>query len=179
VKFIETKIEGAFILEPDTREDHRGTFARTWCKKECAAQGLNGDFVQFNVSQTKKKGTIRGLHHQIAPHAEVKVIRCISGGIYDVIVDLRKNSPTFAKWFGVELLGHDLRSLYIPEGVAHGFQTLRDNTEVFYPATMFYCAEAERGIRWNDPYFNIAWPLSTNPTVSVKDQHWPEFSFDD
>jgi dTDP-4-dehydrorhamnose 3,5-epimerase len=179
MKFLETKIKGAFLLEPEKREDERGMFARTWCERECRAQGLPTDFVQFNVSRTKKAGTIRGLHYQIAPHVEAKLIRCIRGGIYDVIVDVRPHSPTYAQWVGIELMENDLRSLFIPEGVAHGFQTLRDQTEVFYPVTEYYSPESERGIRWNDPYFKIAWPLTATPTVSVKDQQWPEFSFDE
>lgn len=176
MKFLETGIEGAFILEPEQREDERGMFARTWCQRECAAKGIQVTFVQFNVSRTRNKGTIRGLHYQIAPHAEAKLIRCIRGGLYDVIVDVRPGSPTYTKWVGVELSEHEVKSLWVPEGVAHGFQTLMDDTEVFYPVSAFFAPESERGIRWNDPVFNITWPLSSFPIVSNKDQHWPDFS---
>ncbi len=178
MNFLETQIKGAFILEPEKREDPRGTFVRTWCKKEGVAQGLNTNFVQFNVSQTKKKGTIRGLHYQVEPHAEAKLIRCMKGKLFDVIVDVRPNSPTYRKWVGIELRENDFKSLYIPEGLAHGFQTLEDDTEVFYPVTTFYDPESERGIRWNDPFFDIAWPLSADSIISDKDQRWPDFFID-
>ncbi len=179
MKFLETGIEGAFILEPEKREDERGVFARTWCQQECAAKGINVSFVQFNVSRTKTMGTIRGLHYQVPPHAEVKLFRCIRGELYDVMADARPDSPTFTKWVGIKLNEHDLRSLFVPQGVAHGFQTLKDDTEVLYAVSALYCPEAERGIRWNDPVFNITWPITSLSIVSAKDQNWPDFSVEE
>lgn len=177
MKFIPTNVEGAFLVEPEKRQDARGTFARIWCQKEWTQQGINiNGFVQFNVSQTLKAGTIRGLHYQAEPHKEAKLVRCVKGKIYDVIVDLRLQSPTFTKWAGIELCEDNLKALYLPEGVAHGFQTLMENTEIFYASSAFYYPESERGIRWDDPLFKITWPLNTNPIVSDKDRQWPDFS---
>ena len=150
--------------------------ARTWCRKESARYGLATDFVQANLSYTKRKGTIRGLHYQVEPFGEVKLVRCARGAIWDVIIDLRPESSTYMQWFGVELSAGNRRQLYVPRNFAHGYQTLVDDTEVTYNVSEFYVPEAERGIRWNDPAFSIGWPQSTELTISAKDLNWPNFA---
>ncbi|MBU3170207.1 dTDP-4-dehydrorhamnose 3,5-epimerase [Clostridium estertheticum] len=157
--FRETKLKGAYIIEMEPIEDERGFFARAWCKGEFETQGLNPDLVQCNISFNKKRGTLRGMHYQCAPYEEVKVVRCIRGGIYDVIIDLRADSKTYKEWIGVELTAEDRRMIYIPVGFAHGFQTLDDNTEVIYQMSEFYHGECARGVRWDDKSFRIAWPI--------------------
>ncbi len=166
--FSETKLAGAFIIEPERLEDERGFFARTWCQREFEAHGLNPRLVQCSISFNRKKATLRGMHYQVAPYEEAKLVRCTRGAIYDVIVDLRPESPTFKQWVGVELTVENRRMLYIPEGVAHGFQTLADNTEVFYQMSEFYHPESARGVRWDDPEFGIEWPM-TPTAISDKD----------
>ena len=178
--FIETKLKGAFIIEPEPLEDERGFFARTFDQKEFEARGLNPRVVQCNISFNKKKGTLRGMHYQIAPYEEAKLVRCTKGAIYDVILDLRSESPTFKQWIAVELTAYSsqltapYRMLYIPEGFAHGFQTLEDNTEVFYQMSEFYHPECSRGVRWDDPAFGIEWPEDER-IISVRDQQYPDF----
>jgi dTDP-4-dehydrorhamnose 3,5-epimerase len=169
--FTETKLKGAFIIEPEKLEDDRGFFARTFCQKEFAAYGLNTNFVQCNISFNKKKGTLRGMHYQVAPHQEVKLVRCTRGAIYDAIIDLRPGSSTCKQWVAVELTATNCRMLYIPEGFAHGFQTLEDNTEVFYQMSEFYYPESARGVRWDDPELNIEWPYCL-PILSDKDRSY-------
>ena len=171
--FIETKLKGAFIIEPERLEDERGFFARTWCQREFEAYGLDPRLVQCNISFNKKKGTLRGMHYQVAPHQEAKLVRCTMGAIYDVIIDLRPDSPTFKEWVVVELTAENRRILYIPEGFAHGFQTLVDDTEVFYQMSEFYHPECARGARWNDPAFAIVWPPAER-IISAKDQAYPD-----
>ena len=173
--FRETKLKGAFIIEPERQEDERGFFARTFGQEEFKAHGLNPRLVQCNISFNKNKGTLRGMHYQIAPYEEVKLVRCTMGAIYDVIIDLRADSPTYKQWFAVELTAENRRMLYIPEGFAHGFQTLEDNTEVFYQMSEFYNPESSKGIRWDDPAFNIRWP-SNKRIISPRDQQYPDFS---
>ena len=168
MKFIETKIKGAFIIELERLEDERGFFARTFCRKEFEAHGIKAEMVQCSTSFNKIKGTLRGMHYQAKPHAEAKLVRCTTGSIYDVIVDLRPNSLTFKQWTSVELTAANRRMLFIPEGLAHGFQTLEDNCEVSYQMTEEYHPESASGIRWNDPAFKIKWPLP-NPNSSQKD----------
>jgi dTDP-4-dehydrorhamnose 3,5-epimerase len=170
--FTETKIRGAFVVQPERLEDERGFFARTWCQREFAARGLTPTLVQCSTSFTKTKGTVRGMHFQIAPHEETKLVRCTTGTIYDVIVDLRPTSETFLQWTATQLTASGGTSLYIPEGFAHGFQTLEDNVEVFYQISEFYHPESARGLRYDDPAFGIAWPLSVSK-VSAKDLSWP------
>jgi len=170
--FSETKLKGAFIIEPKKQEDERGFFARTWCEKEFEIHGLNPRLVQCSISFNKKKGSLRGMHFQVAPHEEAKLVRCTMGAIYDVIIDLRRSSPTFRKWVAVELTANNRQMLYIPEGFAHGFQTLVDNTEILYQMSQFYHPESARGIRWNDPIVKINWPLS-KITISDKDKNHP------
>jgi len=169
--FTETKLKGSYIIDIEPIEDERGFFARSWCRKEFAAHGLNPDLVQCNISYNKKKGTLRGMHYQAAPHGEVKLVRCTRGSIYDVIVDLRKGSETLRQWVGFELSQGNRRLLYIPEGFAHGFQTLEDNTEVFYQMSEFYFPELARGLRWNDKAVGIKWPLG-EIFISEKDQSY-------
>ncbi len=173
--FTPTKLQGAFILEVKKIEDERGFFGRSWCRRELEEHGLNANVVQANVSYNKVKGTLRGMHFQKAPHQETKLVRCTRGAIYDVIIDLRPNSPTYKQWIGVELTEDNYRMLFVPEDFAHGFITLQDNTEVTYQVTQYYTPGAEGGIRWNDPAFNIKWPIE--PTVvSGKDQAHPDFA---
>jgi dTDP-4-dehydrorhamnose 3,5-epimerase len=172
--FNETKLSGAFVIEPEKIEDERGFFARTWCQEECRKYGLNPRMVQCNISFNKKKGTLRGMHFQTPPYEEAKVVRCTRGGIFDVIVDLRKESPTFLEYFSVELTSTNHKILYIPEGFAHGFITLEKNTEVFYQMSNFYAADCARGFRWNEPAFNIKWPMEVM-VISPRDQNYPEF----
>ena len=170
--FTETKLPGAFIIEINPLEDERGFFARTWCQREFAARGLKTEVRQCNISFNKKKGTLRGMHYQAKPHEEAKLVMCIRGAIYDVIIDLRPDSPTGKQWLAVELTAQNRRMLYIPEGFAHGFQTLEDHTEVFYYMFEFYYPESARGVRWDDPAFAIEWP-NPNYIISAKDQDYP------
>ena len=173
MKFIETKLKGAFIIEPERLEDERGFFARTFCQKEFEKHGLNPRVAQCNVSFNKKKGTLRGMHFQVPPHEEAKLIACIRGAIYDVIIDLRVNSPTHRQWLAVELSDQNKQMIYVPETFAHGFQTLEDNTEVFYQMSDFYHPECARGIRWNDTEIGIKWPI-TNPFTSMRDSNFQD-----
>jgi dTDP-4-dehydrorhamnose 3,5-epimerase len=174
MQFIPTKLQGAYIIELEKLEDERGFFARTWCEQEFANFGLDPKIVQCSISFNWKKGTLRGMHLQLPPGAETKLVRCIRGAIYDVIVDLRPNSPTFKQWIAVELTAENRKTLYIPQGFAHGFQTLEDNSEVFYQMSEFHQPELARGFRWNDPQFNIDWV--ENPSViSERDRQYPDY----
>ena len=172
--FKETKLKGAYIIELEPKEDERGFFARSWCQREFQTHGLNPCLVQCNISFNKKKGSLRGMHYQVAPHEEAKLVRCTMGTIYDVIIDLRLQSPDYKQWIAVELSATNRKMLYIPEGFVHGFQTLEENTEVFYQMTEFYHPECARAIRWDDPTFGIEWPL-LNPVMSEKDTSYPDF----
>jgi dTDP-4-dehydrorhamnose 3,5-epimerase len=172
--FTETKLAGAFVIEVERHTDERGFFARTFCQQEFEAHGLKAEVAQCNVSFNKRKGTLRGMHYQAAPFAEAKLVRCTSGSIYDVIIDLRPSSATFKQYFAVELSAENPRMLYIPEGFAHGFQTLQDDTEVFYQMTQQYSAEHARGVRWNDPAFGIEWPEGERIIIE-RDQNYPDF----
>jgi dTDP-4-dehydrorhamnose 3,5-epimerase len=172
--FTETKLKGAFLIEPEILEDDRGFFARTWCERQFGARGLNSRFVQCNISFNKKRGTLRGMHYQNAPHEEAKLVRCTMGAIYDVIIDLRCGSPTFKHWVATELTATNRLILYAPEGFAHGFQTLEDNSEVFYQMSTFYFAESSSGVRWNDPAFGIEWPSDVQ-ILSGRDRGYSDF----
>jgi dTDP-4-dehydrorhamnose 3,5-epimerase len=172
MKFIETELKGAFIIEPEIIEDERGFFARTWSQEEFAVLGLNPRVVQCNHSFNKQRGTVRGMHYQIPPHEEAKLVRCTAGAIYDVIVDLRRTSPTWARWIGVELTSSNGLMLYIPEGFAHGFQTLEDGTNVSYQMSEYYYPEFARGVRWDDHAFGIKWPLPIS-AISERDRSHP------
>ena len=155
-------------------EDERGHFARAWCRDEFVQHGLNPQIAQINVGYSHRSGTIRGLHHQLAPYAEAKVIRCTRGAIYEVIVDLRANSPTLGRWCTMELTADNGLMAYVPEGCAHGYQTLRDDTEAYYTTSTQYAPAAARGVRYDDPTFGIKWPLPVS-TISVADRNWPDF----
>jgi dTDP-4-dehydrorhamnose 3,5-epimerase len=172
--FRETILKGAYIIEPERREDSRGFFARLWCRKEFLAEGLNGQLAQSNISYTKAKGTLRGMHYQAAPFGEIKLVRCTMGAIYDVIIDLRPESPTYLQWIAEELTAENRKILYVPKNFAHGFQSLVDDTEVFYQVSEFYVPDAERGVRYDDPIFKITWPLDVG-LISDKDRGWPDY----
>jgi len=175
LKFTETPLKGAFIVDVDKIEDNRGFFARSWCQKEFEQQGLNNQLVQCNISFNAKKGTLRGMHFQTKPYEEAKLVRCTMGALFDVIIDLRQDSATFKQWFGVELSQDNRKMLFIPEGFAHGFQTLKDNTEVFYQMSHFFYTESARGVSWNDPAFNIKWPHEDNRIISDKDKSYLDY----
>lgn len=172
--FSETKFKGAFIIELEKQEDERGFFARTWDKKKFEEHGLNSKLTQCNVSFNKKRGTLRGMHYQISPYEEAKLIRCTKGRIFDAIIDLRPESTTFKQWLGNEISDKDYKMLYVPEGFAHGFQTLEDNTEVFYQMSETYMPDYARGISWDDDTFRIKWPISPI-IISKKDCIYPSF----
>ncbi|QEH39226.1 dTDP-4-dehydrorhamnose 3,5-epimerase (plasmid) [Aquisphaera giovannonii] len=172
--FNETPLPGAYVIDLEKRGDDRGFFARAFCEKEFGAHGLATHFVQVNNSLSAQKGTLRGMHYQLAPKAETKVVRCIRGALYDLILDLRKDSPTFGKSFGAELSAENRRVMYVPKGFAHGFITLADDTEAFYFVDEFYAPEAERGVRWNDPKFGLEWPIAP-AVLSDKDANQRDF----
>jgi len=175
VIFTETKLKGAYIIEVEWLDDERGGFARTFCRQEFEKHGLNASVAQCNISYNPKKGTLRGMHYQVAPHCEAKLVACLAGSIYDVIIDLRVDSTTHCQWLAVELSGRGhRRMLYIPEGFAHGFQTLEDHSEVFYQMSEFYAPECAEGIRWNDPEFRIQWP-DNQPILSNRDKTYPDY----
>lgn len=175
MKFAPVPIAGAFLIELEPRTDERGMFARVFCKKEFAEHGLPTNFVQTNISVCAKRGTIRGLHWQTEPFGETKLFRCTRGEIFEAFVDMRPDSPTYKKWFGVTLDAESHRMLLVPTGCANGYQTLTDNVEITYSVGEFYHPEAERGLRWNDPIFNIEWPIKDSVILSPKDANWPDF----
>jgi dTDP-4-dehydrorhamnose 3,5-epimerase len=170
--FHELPLGGAYLVELEPHSDDRGSFARAWCREEFRAQGLATDFVQGNVSVNPEVGTLRGLHFQHAPHKEVKLVRCVRGAIFDVIVDVRKDSPTYLQWVGVELSPEALRMLYVPEDFAHGFQTLQPDSEVNYLVSAAYAPGAGAGLRYDDPELGVDWPLPVS-RISVQDRQWP------
>jgi len=174
MKFIESKLPGAFIIELDRLTDDRGFFARSWCEKEFTAQGLTERMVQANVGFSERAGTVRGIHFQKSPHAEAKLVRCTRGSLYDVVVDLRSDSPTCGQWIGVELTADNARMVYVPEGFGHACQTLVDATEFTYQTSQFYYPDSAAGYRYDDPAFRIRWPLEVS-CVSRADQTWPDF----
>ena len=173
MEFVKTKIAGLLLIQPTPSADNRGLFARTFCEKTFRDAGLTSTFIQCSTSYNIKRGTVRGMHFQEAPHGEVKVVRCTHGKIWDVIVDARKDSPTYLQWQGFELSAENRHSLYVPEGCGHGFQTLEDNSEVFYMISAEYVASAARGLRWDDPRLRITWPIKDNITIAEKDKSWP------
>lgn len=174
MKFTETRLKGAFIIDVEPFEDHRGMFARMFCGKEFQEHGLKDFVAQANLSTNHKKGTLRGMHFQVAPATETKLVRCVRGALYDVIIDLRPDSPTYLQHIGVELTAENRRALYVPDLFAHGFITLEDHTEAFYQVGEFYTPGCERGIRYDDPLFNIEWPIPVS-VISEKDADWPAF----
>jgi dTDP-4-dehydrorhamnose 3,5-epimerase len=173
VRFIETSLPGAFLLEPERISDERGFFARTWCAEEFRSRGLCTDWVQGSVSYNLRAGTLRGMHYQAAPATEVKLVRCSRGAIFDVLVDLRPDSPRYGSWEAFELTGDNRRQLYIPEGLAHGFQTLTHDVEVAYQISEYYRPELARGVRWNDSALGILWPACGQRVISARDQALP------
>ena len=175
MKFFETELKGSYIIELEKLEDERGFFTRIWDKKKFQSKGLDSDLVQMSFSFTKKKGTLRGMHFQKKPFEETKLVRCTRGKIFDVIIDLRPESNTYKKWIDVELKSDNFKMLYIPEGFAHGFQTLEDNTEVFYQMSNWFSPEHVRGIRWNDKEFDIKWPIKCS-IISKKDATYEDFT---
>lgn len=174
MKFIESVLPGVFVIQSEPIEDERGFFSRTFCVSEFEAHGLNPRLVQCSISWNRHAGTLRGMHYQLPPHVEAKLVRCTRGAIFDVVVDLRQGSPTFRQWFGTELTAENRLALYVPEGCAHGFQTLADDTEVLYQISEFFHPESARGVRWDDPAFAIRWPAGER-IVSARDSAWPDF----
>lgn len=172
--FSETSLPGVFEIHIEPHSDDRGFFARSWCRNEFEALGLNPRLVQCNISFNVRKGTLRGMHFQVPPHAEAKVVRCTRGAIYDVVLDLRTSSPAYKSWIAVVLTSANRQMVYIPEGCAHGFLTLEDETEVFYQMSEFYNAESARGVRWNDPAFRITWPERVE-VISERDAAYADF----
>jgi len=177
MKFLSTPLDGARLIELDRLGDDRGFFARVFCEREFVADSLVSQFVQVNNSLSADKGTLRGMHYQLAPNAETKLVRCIRGALWDVILDLRPDSPTFGQHFGAELSAENRRMMYVPKGFAHGFLTLEDDTEAFYFVDEFYAPDLERGIRYNDPEFGIDWPIEPL-IVSDKDRQHRDFERD-
>lgn len=171
--FTALPLAGAYRIEPEPATDERGFFARVWCAQEFAARGLRTDFVQSSISFNRRRGTLRGLHYQAPPCAETKLVRCIRGAAFDVIVDLRPDSSTFQQWYACELTAENRHAVYVPEGLAHGFQTLADDTELLYEITAHHSPEHARGIHWNDQRLRIEWPIETPVIVSQKDQQLP------
>jgi dTDP-4-dehydrorhamnose 3,5-epimerase len=172
--FHETKLHGAFEIRMEPVRDERGFFARSWCQTEFKAHGLDPAVVQCNISLSGRKGTLRGMHYQLAPYAEAKLVRCTHGAVYDVIVDLRPESPTFKQWISIVLTAEKRNMAYVPENCAHGFLTLEDETEVSYQMSQFYSAESARGVRWDDPTFQITWPGEI-AVISERDKTYPDF----
>lgn len=174
MKFTQLSLPGAYLIELEPIADARGFFARTFCEKEFERHGLRTGLMQCNASWNEKAGTLRGMHFQRAPHAEAKLIRCTQGRIFDVLIDLRPDSPTYTRWEGIELTSENRKMVYVPEGFAHGYQTLTPGSEVFYMTSEFYTPSAEGGVRWDDPAFAIRWPL-LDPILSDKDRNHPDF----
>jgi dTDP-4-dehydrorhamnose 3,5-epimerase len=175
VIFTETELPGAFVVDPERRGDERGFFARFFCRREFAEQGLELEVAQANLAFNRRRGTLRGLHYQAPPHDEAKLVRCVRGALYDVVVDLRPDSPTYRQWLAVELTAENRRLLYVPPGLAHGYQTLTGETEAMYLHSAVHVPEAERGVRWDDPAFGIEWPETDQRVLSAKDRAWPDF----
>ncbi|HVK15858.1 MAG TPA: dTDP-4-dehydrorhamnose 3,5-epimerase [Fimbriiglobus sp.] len=174
MRFLPTNLAGAYVIEPEPRTDERGLFARTYCRDEFATHGLNTTWVQCNVSFNRLRCTLRGMHWQAEPHAEVKLVRCTRGAAFDVIADLRPDSPTCRQWVGVELTAENRRTVYIPAGFAHGFQTLADDTELFYQMSEFYHPDLARGARWDDPALGIEWPPAAHRVIAARDLSFPD-----
>ena len=172
--FRETKLQGAFEIHLEVKPDERGFFARAWCQREFENSKLNSRLAQCSISFNSRKGTLRGIHYQAPPDAETKVVRCTKGAIYDVVVDLRPGSPTFRDWIAVVLTAEKRNMVYVPEGCGHGFLTLEDESEVFYQMSEFYSAESARGVRWDDPAFQVAWPDKVE-VISERDRTYPNF----
>ena len=174
MEFLKTKLPGVFEIHIEAKPDERGFFARTWCQNEFESRGLAGKLAQCSLSFSNRKGTLRGMHYQVAPHEETKLVRCTQGAIYDVVLDLRLNSPAFKEWVAVELTAEKRNMIYVPQGCAHGFLTLEDGCEVTYQMSEFQHAESARGVRWDDPTFQIEWPAKIE-VISERDRTYPDF----
>lgn len=174
MKFAEAALPGVYFIDIEPLEDERGFFARVWCRDELERKSLASDLAQMSLSFNRRKGTLRGMHYQAAPHEEVKLVRCTRGAIYDVLLDLRRDSPTFRQWISAKLTAENRRTLYVPKGIAHGFQTLADDTEILYQISEFHHPESARGVRWDDPAFEIDWP-DRRPILSERDVSYPDF----
>lgn len=174
MRFVETDIVGAYLIYPELIQDDRGFFARTWCRQEFSERGLDSEMSQCSISYNKRCGTLRGMHYQQPPHSEVKLVRCTHGAIFDVIVDLRSDSPSQGRWFGCRLSSAERNALYVPAGCAHGFLTLEDDSEVLYQMSAPHHAESAAGVRWNDPMFGIRWPLAVQ-VISERDDSYPDY----
>lgn len=172
--FKETKLKGAYVIEPEKFEDQRGFFARSFSQQEFADHGLHSHFVESGISFNDRKYTVRGMHWQVPPNAQAKLVRCTRGAIFDVMIDLRPDSPTYKQWFAQELTAQNRLMLYVPEGFAHGFQSLEDKTEMFYLLSAAYAPASERGVRWNDPAFAISWPETEDIIVNERDRTFPD-----
>jgi dTDP-4-dehydrorhamnose 3,5-epimerase len=175
MKFVPLELEGAYLIELEPHRDERGYFARTWCSDEFAEHGLDTRLAQSSTSHNARAGTLRGLHLQRRPHAETKLVRCTRGAIFDVIVDLRPESSTHASWFGAELSEGRGNAMYVPEGFAHGFQTLTEGADVLYMISVPYAPDASTGVRWDDPAFGIEWPETAERTIGDRDRTWPDY----
>jgi dTDP-4-dehydrorhamnose 3,5-epimerase len=173
--FTQTELAGAFVIDLERREDDRGFFARAWCEHEFAKHGLSTRVVQCNIAFNHERWTVRGMHFQESSRAEVKLVRCTRGAVFDVIIDLRGESATFGRWLGLELTAENGRMLYVPAGFAHGYQTLADDTETYYQMSEFHDPSSERGVRWDDPAFGIEWPNARASSISDKDRSWPDY----
>jgi dTDP-4-dehydrorhamnose 3,5-epimerase len=174
MRFGKTELSGVFLVEVDFLVDERGFFARTWCRKDFQAQGLEANLVQCSISYNARRGTLRGLHFQAAPFEETKLVRCTQGAIYDVVLDLRAGSPSYLRWIAATLTAENRNMIYVPKGCAHGFLTLQDNTEVFYQMSQVYDAASARGVRWDDPAFDIDWPDKVE-VISERDRTYPDY----
>ncbi len=172
----ETNLKGSFLIEIEPKEDERGFFARSFCREEFKNKGIDFKIVQSNISYNKKAGTLRGMHYQIVPYEESKIVSCVKGRIYDVIIDLREDSATYCKWTAIELNADNFLSIYIPEGFAHGFQTLEDDTVVSYQMSEYFHTGSSQGVRWNDPAFKVNWPMVNKRIISAKDRMHPDFT---
>jgi dTDP-4-dehydrorhamnose 3,5-epimerase len=172
MQFVSTEVAGALVVEPSPHQDDRGRFMRAWCSREFAEQGIAFTPVQANMALSKLSGTVRGLHYQVAPSLEAKLVRCTRGAVFDLVLDLRAGSPTYRRWYGTRLSADNCSMLFVPEGCAHGCQSLVDDTEIFYMASAYYDGSATRGVRHDDPAFGIAWPLAVT-AISDQDRHWP------
>ena len=175
ILFKETKLKGAFVIEPEKFEDRRGFFARSFSEQEFSDHGLHSHFVEAGISFNLRKHTVRGMHFQADPHAQAKLVRCTRGAIFDAMIDLRPESPTYKQWFAQELSAQNRLMLYIPQGCAHGFQTLENDTELFYQLSARYTPASERGVRWNDPVFGISWPVTDGVIINERDRTYPDF----
>jgi dTDP-4-dehydrorhamnose 3,5-epimerase len=175
MEFRETALKGAFLIESKRFDDSRGFFVQDWSAREFAAVGLDARMVECNSAFNRSEGTLRGMHYQVPPHEQAKLVRCVRGALFDVVIDLRPDSPTYKQWLGIELSGEDTKALYVPPLLAHGYQTLMDNTEVSYHTSAYYQPSSERGVRWDDPAFNIKWPQTDHRNIIARDREYPDF----